>query len=554
MSYLQKIKDYALDHLISSIVILLIVVGVGYWGYGKITSTAGDTRYVLSAVTKGTIVSSITGSGQVSVSSQIDLKPNVSGTITHIYVKPGDQAGSGKLLFSLDSKDAQKTLRDAQINLDAANLSLAKLQEPADKLSVIQYQNAIAAAQDAKKNQDLVVKNAHSSFLNSGIVAVPKSTSTSSANFTAPTISGTYTGTTEGSYDILVHNSGSGAYLSVSGLENGSGTVNTTTPVALGTFGLYIQFPNNYASSGINEWTVAIPNTQASSYGASYNSYQLTLQNQAQVNTDSDRTIIQNTEALSKLQSGADVLDIQTAQLTVKQKENALQDARDNLSYYNIVAPFEGTVASVPVNVGETASSGTILGTIITTKQLATISLNEVDVAKIKLGQKATLTFDAIPNFSIAGEVAQIDTVGTVTQGVVTYNVKISFDNQDSTVKPGMSVSASIITNVKQDVLVVPNSAVKRQGGSSYVEMFDAPLPAPTDGLPGSISTIIPNKITVTTGLSNNSETEIVSGIKEGDEIVTRTILPTAAKTATSSLLGGAGGNRGGGAVRIPGN
>src|SRR5207248_903868 len=104
---------------------------------------------------------------------------------------------------------------------------------------------------------------------------------------------------------------------------------------------------------------------------------------------------------------------------------------------------------------------------------------------------KATLTFDAIPDLTISGTVAEIDSLGTVSQGVVTYNVKISFDTQDSRIKGAMSVSAAIITEVKQDVLVVLNSAVKSSSGASYVEMFDTPLAAPTDvslGSSGSIS------------------------------------------------------------------
>jgi multidrug efflux pump subunit AcrA (membrane-fusion protein) len=120
-----------------------------------------------------------------------------------------------------------------------------------------------------------------------------------------------------------------------------------------------------------------------------------------------------------------------------------------------------------------------------------------------------------------------------------------------------MSVTAAIITDIKQDVLVVPNSAVKSQGGesgTSYVESFDAPLPAPSDGLIGSISKNIPNKIPIEVGLSNDSQTEVASGLKEGDEIITRTILPTSGNTtaAAPSLFGG--GNRGaaGGGARIP--
>ena len=99
------------------------------------------------------------------------------------------------------------------------------------------------------------------------------------------------------------------------------------------------------------------------------------------------------------------------------------------------------------------------------------MSLNEVDIAQIKINQKATLTFDAIQDLTIAGTVLEVDSIGTTSQGVVTYGVTIGFDTQDQRIKSGMSASASIITNSKTDALLVPNSAIKSSGGSNYVQM-----------------------------------------------------------------------------------
>ena len=247
-------------------------------------------------------------------------------------------------------------------------------------------------------------------------------------------------------------------------------------------------------------------------------------------------------------------LATQSAQISIKQAQNSLSDAEQNLSYYHIKAPFDGVMASVPVIKGDNVGSGTTLGTIITTKELATVTLNEVDVAKIALGEKATLTFSAIPNLTITGQVVQIDSLGTVSQGVVNYNVKISFDTNDTRVKPGMSVDAKIITKVEQNVLTVPNAAVKTQAGISYVQMFDTALSAPLPGVQGSVSLVPPRNQTVVIGISDATSTEILSGLNEGDEIVTKTITSTT-KTATTtapSILGGAtgGGARG---VRIGG-
>ena len=121
-----------------------------------------------------------------------------------------------------------------------------------------------------------------------------------------------------------------------------------------------------------------------------------------------------------------------------------------------------------------------------------------------------------------------------------------------------MSVNADIITAVKQNVLAVPNGAIKTQGGVSYVQTFATPLPSALPGVQGSPSTIPPKSQIVTTGISNDTSTEIVSGLNVGDIIVTKTIASTTASTTAStapSILGGVGGGGrvGGGAVRIGG-
>ncbi len=288
--------------------------------------------------------------------------------------------------------------------------------------------------------------------------------------------------------------------------------------------------------------------------------------NQATLNTDTSET---NNHLSSLLSSQTNIknnkdafpdadLDMQSEQLDLTQRQNALQDAKDTLANYSVRSPFGGTVSSVAVKKGDSAGSGTALATIITPEQIATISLNEVDIAKVKLGQKVTLTFDAVPDLTITGKVAQIDSIGTVSQGVVNYSVEISFDTTDSRIKPGMSVSAAIITDIKQNVLTVPNSAIKNSAGTAYVQVFDAPLAAPIAGVQGSPSPTLPRQVPIVTGASDDTSTEIISGLDEGDEIVTRTINPTTTTTTTApSILGGtanrAGTGFGGAATtRIP--
>jgi RND family efflux transporter MFP subunit len=307
------------------------------------------------------------------------------------------------------------------------------------------------------------------------------------------------------------------------------------------------------------------PKAVADTHLASLNSYTgktnthllnlLTIENTIQADKqaiiNADRTISEKQASIAKLQAGTDALDIQTQELNIKQKENALLDAKEKLADYSIHAPFDGIVSKVDIKKGDSASTGTAVATMITEQQIAEVSLNEVDAAKVKVGQKATLTFDAVDNLSITGKVLEIDTIGTVSQGVVSYTVKIGFDTQDQRVKPGMSVSAAIVTDVKADVLAVPNSAVKSQNGQNYVEILNPDDQTAIAGASQVEAIAAPKQQTIEIGLANDTSTEIVSGLKQGDNVVIQTISPTTTTTTSSSssglripgLTGGGGGN-----------
>ena len=245
-----------------------------------------------------------------------------------------------------------------------------------------------------------------------------------------------------------------------------------------------------------------------------------------------EQSIAEKQANLNDLYEGADQLDIESQQLTIKGKENALLDAQENLGDYSVRAPFDGIIASISAKERDPVSSSTVIATQITKSKIAEIPLNEVDMARVKIGQSATLAFDAVSDLSITGKVADMDTIGTVTQGVVSYNVKIAFDVQDERVKPGMSLSATIITDSKSDALIVPNSAINRDtDGSAYVQIMKNGVPV---------------KQPVEVGLTNDTMTEITSGLNEGDQIVSQTIK---SGNSTSS----AAQTQQGGGLRIPG-
>ncbi|HTY39531.1 MAG TPA: HlyD family efflux transporter periplasmic adaptor subunit, partial [Candidatus Paceibacterota bacterium] len=269
------------------------------------------------------------------------------------------------------------------------------------------------------------------------------------------------------------------------------------------------------------------------------------IQNDKDTITSSDGTITASQQSLAKLQAGPDPLDVQSQQLAIQKSLNALRDAQDNFADYTVRAPFDGVLAALNANVGDLLSNGFVAATVISKQQMANLTLNEVDIANVKLGEKATLTFDAVPDLTLTGTVVQMDTIGTVSQGVVSYGVQIALDAGDPAIKPGMTVTASIITTAHPDVLLVPNSAVKTQGSSSYVEMLDGVTASATGNGTQTVTTsATPRRQMVQVGLSNDTMTEITSGLKAGDLVITKTSNGAKTTTATSVSTGG---------FRIPG-
>ena len=553
---INTIKLYLTAHKIISVIVLITLLGGGYWSYKKFTNTDSDIRYITAKVAKGTIIVSISGSGQVSSLNQIDIKAKASGDVIYLPVKDGQRIGGWGLLAQLDDKDAQKSVRDAEVNKESAHIALEKLK--------IQKSNENMNA-DLAKAYDDGFNTVSNVFLDlPGIMTglndmfFKSSTGTGQQRnidwYEGQIVSNDHDKTVilkqnlidaydkaNKAYEVNFENykiiSRTSDNIIIEALIKETYDANKLISDAIKNANNYIDFINSsIAKSNAN--TPAIINTHKSilnTYTAKTNTHLLNLLN--------TKTSIKNYKDAFPNSD----LDIQSAILSLKQKENALQDAKDRLEDYFIRAPFPGTIAKVNIKKSDTINSGTVVATLITNTQLAEISLNEVDVAKIKEGLKVNLTFDALPDLNISGIVADIDSIGTVSQGVVTYIVKISFDTQDVKVKPGMSVSASIVTDIKQDVLIIPNSAIKSQMGENYIENFNISLLPSVEELVGSISKIMPNKTPVEIGLTNDRESEIISGIKEGDEIVIKSITPTTTAAIAPSIFGGTAGNRGSG-------
>lgn len=403
------------------IVLVIFVVTAGWFAYNKFAISKQTTpQYQTAIAEKGTIIVSVTGSGNVSTANSATVSTKAAGVVTTVYVKDGDTVKTGDKIAEIEldltgqqiNAQAWSSYQSAQNNVDSAKTSLYTLQ--------------------------------------SGMFGQWKS-----------------------HYELATNST----------YQNADGTPNTDNR-ALVDFNI-----------SQDDWLAA--------------------------------------EAKYKNQ-----------QNVVAQAQTALNSAW--LSYQQssptVYAPISGKVTGLSLQIGSvisgsssssstTSSSSTKIASIQTdAPPTISISLTEIDVPKIKVGNRATITFDAFPDTTYTGKVVSVDTIGSSSSGVTTYPAVVRLDTSSESILSNMGATAHIISQTKDDVLVVPSSSVQKQNDSSYVRVLKN----------GKMS-----QVTITTGLSSSTETEIVSGLSVGDKVVTSIVAQTPNTSGTSrttSVFGGMGG------------
>jgi len=218
-------------------------------------------------------------------------------------------------------------------------------------------------------------------------------------------------------------------------------------------------------------------------------------------------------------------------QAMIEQRQAELDAANVNLGYTDIVSPVEGTVVSRNVTQGQTVAASFqtptlfLIATDLTKMQVDT-NISESDIGGVKEGDKASFTVDAFPNRVFEGTVTQVRQSPQSVQNVVTFDAVVSVDNSDLALKPGMTASTRIVTELRKDVLRVPNQALRYApggvAGSTGAATGNAPGPIPSNGTGQEQVWVLrdgrPVAIPVVIGLDDDSFTEIAKGaVEPGD-------------------------------------
>jgi HlyD family secretion protein len=458
-TYFDYAKKYAVAHKIVSVVVLVVVLGGGWYTYSKATSTTGITRYVLGAASTSTIIAKVSASGQMSTSDSIDIKPKATGDITRIYVTEGQKVKAGQVLMSIDAGTAVQTLAAAKSSLAATELQYQQ-DSAAAPINFQKDQIALTNAQDDLKTEYTSAFNSlTTTYLDEpnavtglhdilygydfssnnsqwNVDALPNLFANNDSNQKAKTFATSaktdYT-TGRALYDPAIL-----AYKAISRTSSNETiektlqqTIDSTTQLAqtaqselnfLAEVNDLAQANNVKLSS-----TFTTLQTNARSYLSTINSNLTSLIAEKKALASAKQLVTTDQQNITLDQvgntTGSNPISLQISANNIAKLKQDIENQQANLADYTIVAPFAGVLSTVSAKVGDSAGSAAV-ATILSNQSIAELSLNEVDAAKVVVGQKATLTFVAIDSLILTGTVAEVDTAGTVSSGVVSYRDK----------------------------------------------------------------------------------------------------------------------------------
>jgi HlyD family secretion protein len=505
---LEKIKLWSLRKKILYGVGVVVIVFVGI----MILKPKDNSANITTDIAKITdLKQTVLATGQVTSNTDLSLSFFTSGIVRTIKVAVGDEVKAGQILATLDQGNEYAALTQARGSVAAAEAKYQSILDGASseeiKLAQVALDNAKLDLERLKLQQDILVKSAYQNLLNSTPQALPDG---GVSDDTAPTISGNYNKGVEGRINISVYYTGGSSSFNVTGIVNGNGSVNTTTPQPIADSGLYIKFPSlSYVKT--TAWTIDIPNKQAPDYVVNNNTYQAALKTQDSVLGTAQAVIDQRTAELSLKQSAARPADVALAKANILSAQGQLQLASSNFEHTILRAPTNGTITLVDTKIGELAQA---LKNIITLQDVKNVyleaNINEANVTSINVGAPIDITFDAFNTDQIfKGSILKIDPSSTIISGVVNYKITANIIDAPN-LRPGMTANMTILTGEKNSALVIPARAIlKDSAGKKTVRLVN------------NSKTKTFSEVEVATGMEGDGGlTEITTGLKEGDEIV----------------------------------
>ena len=438
------------------IVLAIIAGGIGgfLWFRNRQAQALNAAQAVIrtTQVERGDLTITVPASGNVVVTQRTDLSFDIPGNVVAVNVTVSDRVKAGQVLARLDTEDLERTVQQAQIALDQAKVNLAMLNEPVSENDVKLAELAIQSAQQSLE-----------------VARISKTSAAAQASQSIRLAQEAKDKTEEAYQNYL-------EFLDKYGLP---------TAYASGITVAYLEAEGNV---GITQVKAEYQIQQAQSqWTSAYQAYQQAEQN------------------LKTLQEGAETDQIRQIELQIEQARLNLEQAKERLDNTIIIAPFDGIVAAVNIQKGIPAPTGLPAITLLDDSGFfINVTVDEIDIGKVADDQTVSVTLDAYPKISIEGIVDSVAAVPSNVGGIVAYLVRVRVtDTAGADVRDGMTVSTLIHTDTINDVLIIPNWAIRtdQETGQTYVYRIVSGVPVRT---------------TVTVGERNDMQTVVVSDLEAG--------------------------------------
>lgn len=436
------------------ITVVLVAVGaVGYWLLQQGSANAGGVPEDLEKATveRGDIEATVDATGAVEPAAQTTLSFRAGGVLGRLMVDEGDRVEQGEVLAQLESAELELAVTQAELALINAEANLSRISGAADPQDVEAARSNLASAEAAlarlrngPTGDEITVASAD---LKRAEIALQEA---------------------QERYDQYAWVSGVGAL-----------------PYSVALQQATINYEQALAAYNI---TMAGP-TESELRAA-------------------ESAVAQARSQLDSVLEGASAEDLTIAQVGVDQARASLELAQLQLEGATIVAPFAGTVALIGAEASEQVAPGAPMITLMDSSTFhVDVRVDEVDVGQVEVGQGVRLTFDAFREQELPGYVDFISPVASMELGTASYLVRVAFDPGAVPVRSGMTANITIVTQQKENVLLVASRAISvdRDTGLLYVER------------------LVDDEIELTEveiGLQDESNSEVLRGLDEGDEVV----------------------------------
>jgi HlyD family secretion protein len=415
-----------------------------------------DSGLETAVVERGTIRVTIDGSGSLAPNDEVALAFSSGGEVTEVTMEIGEVVQAGDVLVQLDDADAREAVADAELQVAQAEINLALTQAEAELgLKQANLDAAQASYEEAKALADRTGDQLTSSRVS-----------------------------LEQAQDALAD-----------AQEDYDSAWDPARDWELG-----VKWKKDALEAEREAAEAAFERAQYDLEVAQAN-YNLAVAGISQASVQSAWTQVLN----AQVALDTEPLQLKQLEASLSQAKIKLDSARRALEDTKLVAPMDGTVTVLDVKVGERASAGQAAVVLSDLRTFVVeVNLDEVDVAKVSVGQEAVVTLDAFPDEELAGEVTDIAPVANVQSGVVLYPVTVQLSPAEMPARAGMTANVEIVTVSKADALIIPLRAIQSESDKSYVWRQS------TDGF---------EKAEVTLGVMTEVEVEIASGLSEGDVV-----------------------------------